>query len=120
MHLKENNFSSCQYAIRVFHSLWVNEKLLHWKIFTAPKEFDVRIADAGLLCLGGTQFYTGYIQPTATLSAASNMLDTACVNGKKLGDNFRRAHLCENENIENTFSQISVAITLCPKVPLAL
>lgn len=84
MHPKENNFSSCQYSIRAFHSLWVNEKLLHWKIFTAPTEFCGTIADVRFLCLGGTQFYTGYIQPTATLSVASKILDIACINHKKL------------------------------------
>lgn len=90
--------------------MWVNEKLLKLKDFD-PIEFDVTIADAGFLCLGRTQFHTGYVQPTATLSVASKMLHTACVNCKKLRDNFRRAHLCLNETIENTFLQIS-AITL--------
>lgn len=92
--------------------MWINKQLLHWKIFTAPTEFDGTIADDGFLCLGGTQFYTGDIQPTATHSVASKMLGIACVNYKKLRDNFRRAHLCLNETMEKTFLQISAAITL--------
>lgn len=110
MHLKEIHFSSCQYSMRAFCSVWANEKLLKLKDFD-PIEFDVTIADAGFLCLGGTEFYTGFIQPTAALHVASKMLHTACVNCKKLRGNFRRAHRCLNETVENTFLQISATLS---------